>query len=90
MSALLDRFDAAGISLAEIALASVDAISVKDARNQLKSHNAVDVMIEEFDQRFTDSIMAEDCATLCLFLERTLARLPPTLGSLLHRDDRLR
>ena len=24
--------------------------------------------------------MTEDCATLCLFLERTLARLPPTLG----------
>ena len=76
MSVLLDRFDAAEI----FALASVDAISVKDARNQLQSHNAVDVMIEGFDQRFTDSIMAEGCATPRLFLESTLARLPPTLG----------
>ena len=37
-------------------------------------------MIEGLDQRFTDSIMAEGCATPRLFLERTLARLPPTLG----------
>ena len=37
-------------------------------------------MIEGFNQRFTDSIMAEGCATPRLFLERTLARLPPTLG----------
>ena len=76
MSALLDRFDAAEI----IALASVDAISVEDARNQLQSHIAVDVMIEGFDQRFTDTIIAEGCATPRLFLERTLARLPPTLA----------
>ena len=34
MSALLDRFDAAEI----FALASVDAIFVEDARNQLQSH----------------------------------------------------
>ena len=51
-----------------------------DARNQLKSHIAVDVMIEGLDQRFTDSIMAEGCATFRLVLERTLARLPPMLG----------
>ena len=76
MSALLNRFDAAEI----FALASVDAISVEDARNQLQSHIAVDVMIEGLDQRFTDSIMAEGCATPRLFLERTLARLLPTLG----------
>ena len=62
------------------ALASVYAISVDDARNQLQSHIAVDVMIEGLDQRFTDSIMAEGCATPRLFLERTIARLPPTLG----------
>ena len=37
-------------------------------------------MIEGLDQRFTDSIIAEGCATPRLFLERTLARLPPTLG----------
>ena len=40
-------------------------------------------MIEKLDQRFTDSLkddMAEGCATPRLFLERTLARLPPTLG----------
>ena len=42
MSALLDRFDAAEI----IALASVDSISVDEARNQLQSHIAIDVMIE--------------------------------------------
>ena len=54
MSALFDRFDAAEL----FALASVDAISVEDARNQLQSHNAVDVMIVGFDQRFTVSIMA--------------------------------
>ena len=42
MSSLLDRFDAAEI----FALASVDAISVKDDRNQLQTHNAVDLMIE--------------------------------------------
>ena len=55
MSALLDRFDAAEI----FALASIDAISVEDARNQLQSHSAVDVMIEVLDQRFSDSIIAE-------------------------------
>ena len=76
MSALLDRFDAAEI----FALASVDVISVDDARNQLQSHIAVDVMIEGLAQRFTDSIMTEGCATPRLFLERTLARLPPMLG----------
>ena len=76
MSTLLDRFDAAKI----FALASVDAISVYDARNQLQSHIAVDVMIKGLDQRFTDSKMAEGCATPGLFFERTLARLPPTLG----------
>ena len=42
MSALHNRFDAAVI----FGLASVDAISVDDARNQLQSHIAVDVMIE--------------------------------------------
>ena len=72
---MLDRFNAAEI----FALASVDAISVDDARNQLQRHIAVDVMIEELDQRFTDSIMTEACATR-LFFERTLARLPPTLN----------
>ena len=76
MSAMLDRFDAAKI----FALASVDAISVEEAWNKLQSHNAVDVMIEGFDQRFTDSIMSEGCATPCLFLNCTLARLLPTLG----------
>ena len=76
MSALLDLFDAAEIFV----LDSVDAISVEDARNQLQSHKAVDVMIEGFHQHFTDSIMAEGCATPRLFLERTLASLPPTLG----------
>ena len=53
---------------------------MEDAQNQLQSHIAVDVMIEGFDQRFTDSIMANGCATPRLFLERILARLPPTLG----------
>ena len=72
MSALLNRFDAAEI----FAFASVDAISVEDAQNQRQSHNAVDVMIEGFDQRFTDSIIAEGCATPRLFRKRTLARLP--------------
>ena len=86
MSALLDRFDAAEI----FALASVDAISLDDARNQLQSHIAVDVMIEGLDQRFTDSIMTEGCATPRLLLERTLARLSPMLGGLLRRDDCLR
>ena len=76
MSALLDRFNAAE----SFALASVDAISVEDVRHQLQSHIAVDVMIEGLDQRFTDSIIAEGCATPRLFLERTLARLPPILG----------
>ena len=74
MSSLLDRIDAAEI----FTFASVDAISMEDSQHQLQSHNAVDVMIEGFDQRFTDSIMAEGCATFRLFLERTLARLPPT------------
>ena len=77
MSALLDRFDATEI----FDLASVNAISVDDARNQLQSHIAVDVMTEGLDQRFSDSIIAEGCATPSLFLERTLARLPPTLGN---------
>ena len=75
MSAPLDRFDASKI----FALASVDAISVECARNQLRSHSAVDVLIEGLDQRFTDSIMSEGCATSCLLLERTIARLLPTL-----------
>ena len=47
MSALLDRFDAAEI----FALPSLDANSVDDARNQLQSHIAVDVMIIGLDQR---------------------------------------
>ena len=76
MSAPLDRFDAAEI----FAAASVEAISVKDALRQLQSHIAVDVMIENLDQRFTDSIPFEGSATPRLFLERTVARLPPTLG----------
>ena len=37
-------------------------------------------MIEGLDQRFTDSITSESCATPRLFLERTLARLPAMLG----------
>ena len=45
MSALLDRFNTAGI----FALASVNAISVDDARNQLQSQIAFDVMIEGLD-----------------------------------------
>ena len=77
MSALLDRLDAAEI----FALASVDAISVEDARNQLQSHSAVDAMIEGIDQPFTNSIIAEGCATPRLFFKSTLARLPPTLGN---------
>ena len=76
MSALLALFDAADI----FALALVDAISVDDAQNQLQSNIEVDVMITKLDQRFTDSIMAKGCATPRLFLEQTLARLPPTLG----------
>ena len=77
MSGLLDRFDTAEI----FALASFDASSGEDARNQLQSHIAIDLMIEGLDQRFTDSIMAEGCSTPRLFLERTLVRLPPTLGT---------
>ena len=76
MSAPLDRFNTAAI----FALASVDAISVKDAHNQLQSHSAVDVMIESLEQRFIDSITSEGCATPRLLVECTLARLPPTLG----------
>ena len=76
MSSLLDRFDAAEI----FAAASVVAISVNDARNQLQSYSVVDVMIEGLDLRFIDSIAAEGCGTPRLFLKRTLARLPPTLG----------
>ena len=76
MSSLLDRFDAAEICAA----ASVDAISVKDARNQLQSYGAGDVMIRALEQRFTDSKAAEGCVTSRRFLERTLARLPSTLG----------
>ena len=76
MSAPFDRFDAAKI----YALVSVDAIPVEDARKQLQSHSAFDVMIEGRDQRFTDSIIAKCCAPPRLFFERTLARLPPTLG----------
>ena len=76
ISSLLDRFDAAKIFVA----ASVVAISVEYARCQLQSHIAVDVMIECLDQRFTDAIAAEGCAIPRLFLERTIARLPPTLG----------
>ena len=45
MSALLDRFDAVEI----FALASFDAISEDDARNQLQSQIAFDVMIEGLD-----------------------------------------
>ena len=77
MSVLLDRIDAGEI----FAAASVDAISLKEARNQLQSYSAVDRIIEGLDQRFTDAIAAEGCATPRLFLERTFARLPPTLGS---------
>ena len=77
MSALLDRFDAAEI----FNLTLVDAISVENARCHLQIHIAVDEMIEGFDQRSTDLIMAEGCVTPRLFLERILARLQPTLGS---------
>ena len=38
------------------------------------------MMIKGLDQCFTDSIIADGCATPRLFLERTLAKLPPTLG----------
>ena len=76
MSALLDRFDAAEIFNA----ASIDATSVEAGLQQLQSHIAFDVMIEGLDQRFTDSITSEGCATSRLFLERTLARLPQTFG----------
>ena len=90
MFAPLDRFDASEIFDA----ASIDVIFVKDARQQLQSHIAVDVMIEGLDQRFTDSIMSVGCATPRLFLECTLARLPPTLGgvysaALIARDKTL-
>ena len=37
-------------------------------------------MIKGFDQRLPDSIAAEGCATRRMFFERTLARLPLTLG----------
>ena len=75
MCAPFDRFNAAEL----LAAGSVDAISVKDARRQLQSHIAVDVMIEGLDQRIIDSITSQGCATR-LFLDRTLARLPSTLG----------
>ena len=45
MFAPIDRFDGAKI----FALASVHAISVEDAHNQLQSHIAADVMIEKLD-----------------------------------------
>ena len=76
MSSQLDCIDAAKIFSA----ASVDAISMEDARRQLQSHIAIDVIIEGLDQPLTDSITSEGCATPRLFLERTLARLPLTLG----------
>ena len=76
MSSLLDRFDAADI----FAAASIDAIFVEDTRSQMQSHIALDVMIESIDQRFTESIAGDSCATLRQFLERTLARMPPTLN----------
>ena len=37
-------------------------------------------MIEGFDKRFNDLIAAKGSSTPSLFFERTLARLPPTLG----------
>ena len=46
MSSLLNRSDAAEI----FAAASVEAIYVEDARSQLHSHIAVDVMFEGIDQ----------------------------------------
>lgn len=76
ISSLLDRIDAAEI----FAAVSVDAIFVEDARSQLESHIAVDVLIEGIDQRFIESIAVESCATPGQFLKRTLARLPPMLG----------
>ena len=76
MNSLFDRFDAAEI----IAATLVDAISVKNARSQLQSQIAVEVIGKDIDQRFTYSIAAEGCATFCKFLEGTLARLPLTLG----------
>ena len=75
-SAPLDRFDAADI----FAAASDDVISVDDARWQLQSHIAVDVMIEGLDKQFADSITSEGCAIFHQFVERKLARLPLTLG----------
>lgn len=75
MSAPLDRFNVAKI----FGAALVHAISVKDARRQLQSHIAVDVMIEGLDHRFTDSIKSNGCTTCSLFLECTFASLPPTL-----------
>ena len=47
---------------------------MEDARRQLQSHIAVDVMIEGLDQRLTDSITYEGCTS------NAHARLPPTLG----------
>ena len=76
MSASLDRFDAAEI----FAFTSVEAMFEEDVRNQLQSNGAVDVMIECFDLRFIDSIIAESCATPRLVLKRTLAKLQLTLG----------
>ena len=76
MISQLDRFDAVEMFAAD----SVDAICVEDARNQLLSYNAVDVMIEGLDQRFTDLIASEYCATSRLFLLRTIAKLLSTLN----------
>ena len=76
MSAPHDVFDAAEI----FAVPTVDLISMEDARLQLQNHIGVDVIIEGLDQRFTDSITSQCCATSHLFLEQTLARLPATLG----------
>ena len=41
---------------------------------------AVDVLIENINQRFTDLIADDNCSTFCQCFERTFARLPPTLG----------
>lgn len=76
MSSLLDRIDTARI----LASALVDAISVNNAASEQLSHIAVNVMIEGFDQRFTDSIAADGCATPRQFLKRIFARLPPKIN----------
>ena len=76
MVSMLNRVDAVEIIVAAL----VDAIFVKVARSKLKSHIAVDVLINGIDQFFIDLITSESCTIFRPFLESTLARLPPTLS----------